>query len=63
MHRRAIAAVLMAAAMMLGHPARPPMQLQPVHRLAVAEAQAAGVPRAVFDAETRGLEPDTNCPT
>src|SRR6202048_5277932 len=27
-----------------------------------SEAQAAGVPRAVFDAETRGLEPDYRLP-
>ena len=62
---RAISTLWVLAAMMLGA----------VHQAGAAdagfsrfiaslwpEAQAAGVSRAVFDAETRGLEPDTNCP-
>src|SRR5215207_2399422 len=63
--QRAIAAVLTLAAMMLG-------VVRPVHAADAGftqfiaslwpEAQAAGVSRTTFDAETRGLEPDYRLP-
>jgi len=65
LRNRAITALLVAAAMSLG-------AVQPVRAADSGftqfiaslwpEAQAAGVSRAVFDAETRGLEPDYNLP-
>jgi lytic murein transglycosylase len=63
--KRAMAAVLMAAVMTLGvpHPAR---AADAAFTQFIAslwpEAQAAGVLRATFDAETRGLEPDYKLP-
>ncbi len=65
MRQRLIAAVLILAAMMPG-------AVRPVHAADAAftqfiaslwpEAQAAGVSRATFDAETKGLEPDYKLP-
>src|SRR3954464_1217713 len=65
LRQRLIAAVLMLAAMMPG-------AVRPVHAADAAftqfiaslwpEAQAAGVSRATFDAETKGLEPDYKLP-
>lgn len=65
MRKRAISALLAAAAITLG-------ALQPAAAADAGfaqfiaalwpEAQAAGVSRAVFDAETRGLEPDYKLP-
>jgi lytic murein transglycosylase len=65
LRNRAISALLVAAAMLLG-------AVQPVRAADSGftqfitslwpEAQAAGVSRAVFDAETRGLEPDYKLP-
>ena len=65
LRQRLIAAVLILAAMTPG-------AVRPVHAADAAftqfiaslwpEAQAAGVSRATFDAETRGLEPDYKLP-
>ncbi|MDB5576842.1 MAG: lytic transglycosylase [Bradyrhizobium sp.] len=65
LRNRAISTLLVAAAMALG-------AVQPVRAADSGftqfiaslwpEAQAAGVPRAVFEAETRGLEPDYKLP-
>ena len=65
LRNRAISALLVAAAMSLG-------AVQPVRAADAGftqfiaslwpEAQAAGVSRATFDAETRGLEPDYKLP-
>ncbi len=65
LRNRVVAAVLVAAAMMVGavHQAR---AADAAFAQFIAslwpEAQAAGVARAVFDAETRGLEPDYKLP-
>src|SRR2546425_4200576 len=62
---RAITAILIGAAVTLGaaHSAR---AADAAFTQFIAslwpEAQAAGVPRATFDAETRGLEPDYKLP-
>jgi lytic murein transglycosylase len=65
LRNRAISTLLVAAAMSLGAllPARAadPGFTQFITSL-WPEAQAAGVSRAVFDAETRGLEPDYKLP-
>src|SRR4030095_8435804 len=65
LRQRVIAAVMILAAMTPG-------AVRPVHAADAAftqfiaslwpEAQAAGVSRATFDAETRGLEPDYKLP-
>ena len=65
LRQRLIAAVLILAAMTPG-------AVRPVHAADAAftqfiaslwpEAQAAGVSRATFDAETKGSSPTTNCP-
>ncbi|MDO9560345.1 MAG: lytic murein transglycosylase, partial [Bradyrhizobium sp.] len=65
MRNRAIAALLIAAAMSLATmlPARAAdAEFTRFIASLWPEAQAAGVPRAVFDAETRGLAPDTKLP-
>ena len=65
MRTRAITAILIGAAVTLGaaHSAR---AADAAFTQFIAslwpEAQAAGVPRATFDAETRGLEPDYKLP-
>ena len=63
--RHAIAAVLVAAAITLTA-WRPALAADAAFTQFIAslwpEAQAAGVSRAVFDAETRGLEPDYKLP-
>jgi lytic murein transglycosylase len=62
---RASSAFLVAAALLLGA-VQPVRAADPGFTQFIAslwpEAQAAGVPRAVFDAETRGLEPDYKLP-
>jgi lytic murein transglycosylase len=65
LRNRAIATLLVAAAMSLGA-LQPVRAADPGFTQFIAslwpEAQAAGVSRAVFDAETRGLEPDYKLP-
>ena len=65
LRNRAIAALLVAAAMTLGA-LQPAAAADSGFAQFIAalwpEAQAAGVPRAVFEAETSGLEPDYKLP-
>ena len=65
LRNRAISALLVAAAMLLAA-VQPVLAADSGFTRFIAslwpEAQAAGVPRAVFDAETRGLEPDYKLP-
>ena len=65
LRKRAVAALFMAAAIMLGA-SLPARAADAAFTQFIAslwpEAQAAGVSRATFDVETRGLEPDYKLP-